>query len=176
MPRTFGARNDIPKLVIARAGTFARAAGGLRGSAASGGYSDRSSWAGTWFCTNKVQSKILVPTRQMKRAKRSGSGQKMAPLYKGAIFRAPQQKSPWQSVPFGNSLVRTACLQICHGLSQIKTDRPDTVSHRTRGIRRYLPTSLPSGSRPQSSVRRRFYIFGFCKSRGSTPRGVPSPN
>ena len=37
--------------------------GGLQGSAASGGRSDRSSWAGTCVCTSEAQGKCLVPTR-----------------------------------------------------------------------------------------------------------------
>ena len=37
--------------------------GGPQGSAASGGASDRSGWAGTWLVASKAQREALVPTR-----------------------------------------------------------------------------------------------------------------
>ena len=62
-----------PKVLDEKAhrGTFATAACGLRGSAAGGGESDRSSWADTCVCTNEVRCKCLVSTRGMKGAKGS---------------------------------------------------------------------------------------------------------
>ena len=83
-PRTFN---------LSQSGTFATAACGLRGSAAGGGESDRSSWADTCVCTNEVRCKCLVSTRGMKRAKR------IAPA--GACKRATARsaalsESQWQ--------------------------------------------------------------------------------
>jgi len=46
----------------------AQRAGGRKGALPVAEPSDRSGWAGTWFCTSKAQGKTLVPTRTVRKA------------------------------------------------------------------------------------------------------------